>query len=73
MHVFFTDENKLTATSTTASGKPDLYEYDFEAEAGKRLTDLTVDPVEPADVLGVSGASEGGSYVYSRGGWCSAQ
>ena len=62
--VFFIDENKLTSTSTATAGSPDLYEYDFEAEAGKRLTDLTVDATEPADVLGVSGASEDGSDVY---------
>ena len=62
--VYFTDENKLTSTSTATAGAPDLYEYDFQAEAGKRLTDLTVDGVEPADVLGVSGTSQDGSAVY---------
>jgi hypothetical protein len=62
--VYFTDENKLTSTATATAGAPDLYEYDFQAEAGKRLTDLTVDGVEPADVLGVSGASQDGSTVY---------
>ena len=62
--VYFTDENQLTSTSTATAGAPDLYEYDFQAEAGKRLTDLTVDGVEPADVLGVSGASQDGSAVY---------
>jgi hypothetical protein len=62
--VYFTDENRLTSASTAAAGAPDLYEYDFQAEAGRRLTDLTVDRVEPADVLGVSGASQDGSGVY---------
>ncbi len=59
--VFFTDESRLTADSTAVSGKPDLYEYDAGSGA---LTDLTVDGTEPASVLGVSGASEDGAYVY---------
>jgi hypothetical protein len=61
---FFTDANKLTSTSTAVAGKPDLYEYDFEASEGERLKDLTVDTAEAADVLGLSGASEDGSYLY---------
>ncbi len=62
--IFFTDEEKLTSDSTAEAGKPDLYEYDLEKPAGRRLTDLTVNAPEAADVLGVSGASEDGSYVY---------
>jgi hypothetical protein len=62
--VYFTDENRLTSASTATAGAPDLYEYNFEAEAGRRLTDLTVDGIEPADVLGVSGAGQDGSDVY---------
>lgn len=62
--VFFTDEQRLTGTATAESGKPDLYEYDFEAPPGKRLTDLTVDATEPADVQGVSAISQDGSYIY---------
>lgn len=64
--VFFTDENKLTANSTAAAGKPDLYRYDVNPEAGKpgTLTDLTPDADEPAAVAGVLGASEDGTYVY---------
>jgi hypothetical protein len=62
--VFFSDTQRLTSDSTAVAEKPDLYEYDFEAPEGQRLTDLTVDASEPADVLGVSGASEDGSYVY---------
>ncbi len=46
----------------------DLYEYDFDKPIGERLSDLTVDhaPQDPlgADVQGVVGASEDGSYVY---------
>jgi hypothetical protein len=59
--VFFTDESQLTADSTAAGGKPDLYEY---ASDSGDLTDLTVNALEPAGVLGVSGASEDGSYLY---------
>jgi hypothetical protein len=62
--VFFTDENRLTADSKAEPGKPDLYEYDLEKPLGERLTDLTADSAEPADVLGVSGAGEDGSRVY---------
>jgi DNA-binding beta-propeller fold protein YncE len=64
--VFFTDEKSLTSDSTAGPGEPDLYEYSFEAPEKERLTDLTVDvhPGEHADVKGVIGASEDGSYVY---------
>jgi hypothetical protein len=61
---FFTDTARLTASSTAESEKPDLYEYDFEAPEGKRLTDLTADAAEPANVQGVSGVAEDGSDVY---------
>ena len=61
---FFADENRLTTNSTAEPGKPDLYEYDLERPAAQRLTDLTPDASEPADVIGVSGASEDGSYLY---------
>jgi hypothetical protein len=66
--VFFTDENQLTKKSTAEAGEPDLYEYDLEAPAGERLSDLSV-PVKPgpgmdADVRGVVGTSEDGSSVY---------
>jgi hypothetical protein len=61
--VFFTDERQLTPDATAAGGAPDLYEYDVESG---QLTDLTVDghTGEHADVQGVVGASEEGSYVY---------
>ena len=59
--VFFTDPNRLTEASTAAAGQSDLYEY--EVESGQ-LLDLTVDPGAHADVQGVIGASEDGSYVY---------
>jgi hypothetical protein len=46
----------------------DLYEYDFEKPEGQRLTDLSVDSAHTdplgADVQGVVGASEDGTYVY---------
>jgi hypothetical protein len=46
----------------------DIYEYDLSKPAGKRLTDLTVDhnPSDAlgADVQGVIGVSEDGSYAY---------
>ena len=59
--VFLTDEHQLTAEATATAGKPDLYEYDVETG---ELTDLTVSPSEPADVLGYEGSSEDGSYLY---------
>jgi hypothetical protein len=61
---FFTDERKLTEDSKAQTGKPDLYEYDLQRPAGERLADLTADAPEPADVLGLSGISGDGSYVY---------
>lgn len=46
----------------------DLYEYDAEKPVGQRLTDLTVDSNGSdslgADVQGVAGISQDGSYVY---------
>ncbi len=71
--VFFTSPGRLTEGST-APGQPgrdgDLYVFEVtsgptEPLAG-RLTDLTVDDHagETAEVLGVIGASEDGSYVY---------
>jgi hypothetical protein len=66
--VFFTDERRLTVGSTAAPGEPDLYEYEFTSEPGAsgKLVDLTVDghSGEHADVQGVLGVSEDGSYVY---------
>lgn len=60
--VFFTDESRLTADSTAAAGKPDLYEYNVEIGG---LVDLTVAGAgERAAVDGVVGASEDGEYVY---------
>ncbi|HEX4188948.1 MAG TPA: fibronectin type III domain-containing protein [Solirubrobacteraceae bacterium] len=66
--VFFTDENRLTSDSTAALGEPDLYEYDL---ATGDLVDLTVETAgveanvgEHANVQGLLGASEDGSYVY---------
>ncbi len=62
--VFFTDIHRLTQDSTAGSGSPDLYRYDFAAPAGAKLTDLTAGGGEPANVHGVVGASDDGSYVY---------
>ena len=69
--VYFTSKAALTKESNTgsegASGEEDagndLYRYDAETGA---LTDLTVDAMDPdgADVQGVVGSSEDGSYVY---------
>ncbi len=62
--IFFLDKGHLTAKSSV-SGE-DLYEYDFNAPPGSRLTDLSIDPNagEAAGVFQVIGASEDGSYVY---------
>ena len=62
--IFFLDSGRLMADSSP-SGE-DLYEYNVNAPAGSRLTDLTVDPHtgRSADVRMVLGASEDGSYVY---------
>jgi DNA-binding beta-propeller fold protein YncE len=70
--VFFTSSQQLTASSTASSegGDADLYEFETTNSASEppagRLTDLTVaaHAGEHADVRGVIGASEDGSYVY---------
>ena len=70
--VFFTDTQRLTADSTAASAKPDLYMCQVVVDGAGHLacdlTDLTanhIDPAEPANVLGaVIGAAEDGSSVY---------
>lgn len=73
--VFFTSKADLTSSSYTGTvltpeeqvDRGDLYEYDLET---KTLTDLSVDANLPADeelgadVQGVLGASNDGSYVY---------
>ncbi|HTA14495.1 MAG TPA: hypothetical protein VK781_06515 [Solirubrobacteraceae bacterium] len=67
--VFFTNSERLTADSTASEGE-DLYEFEvINGETGSltgKLTDLTVDQRagESAEVQGVIGASEDGSYVY---------
>ncbi len=78
--IFFTSTGRLTPNSTASGntaqeetagyGVEDLYV--FEVTSGKseplagKLTDLSIDPNagETADVLGVIGTSEDGSYVY---------
>jgi hypothetical protein len=68
--IFFLDEERLTEGSSPQSKAPDLYEYNFAAPVGSRLTDLTPDviPGESASVASVIGASEDGSYVYFTAG-----
>jgi hypothetical protein len=67
--VFFTSHNRLTADSTAHGGAEDLYVFELTSGHGEplagKLNDLTVDPNggESADVKGVIGASEDGSYV----------
>lgn len=64
--IFFLDGERLTADSTANKQQPDLYEYDLDAPAGSRLTDLSVSAKlqEPANVAAVQGVSDDGSYVY---------
>jgi hypothetical protein len=67
--VYFTDDRQLTADSNAALGEPDLYVYDFDPPARHpHLTDLTAAVENPgkehANVKGVLGSSEDGSYVY---------
>jgi NHL repeat-containing protein len=58
--VFFTDDASAGLTSSTVAGSgANLYQYDLTSGT---LTDLT--PVSGAQVAGVSGASDDGSYVY---------
>jgi hypothetical protein len=60
--VFFTDERALTSDSTATAGAPDLYEYDV---TDGTLTDISVSAAGThANVRGVLGTSENGSYVY---------
>jgi hypothetical protein len=59
--VFFTDANKLTASSTAEPGEPDLYEYEV---ATGHLSDLSVAASGHANVVAVTGVSENGEYVY---------
>jgi sugar lactone lactonase YvrE len=62
---FFTSPGKLTDDATTGPKDEgaDLYRYDLE---GEELIDLTPDSGDPngADVQGVFGASNDGSYAY---------
>ena len=68
--VLFTDERRLTPGSTAVPGAPDLYQYDLQAPEGQRLVDLSVDETagEHANVEGILGSSEDGSYVYFAAG-----
>jgi len=67
--IFFTDERKLTAGASAQVGEPDLYECQVVQEGGEykcAIVDLTVPALagEHADVQGLLGSSEDGSYVY---------
>lgn len=62
--VFFIADRRLTADSTAGPGQPDLYEYRLNSDNSSSLVDLTVSSGEPANVLGVSGASRDGDRVY---------
>ncbi len=60
-----TEQESEVAVNNSDEGA-DLYEYDLNAPAGSRLTDLSVDTRsgESAGVQNVLGSSEDGSYVY---------
>jgi WD40-like Beta Propeller Repeat len=67
--VYFSDEQQLTSDSGASAGNPDLYECDVvEGEGGELecdLTDLTPERSgEGGYLVGVSGASADGSYLY---------
>ncbi len=65
--IFFADSYKLTEDSTASGGGyGDLYRFEPDAPESSGLTDLVVDHEDPggAEVQGVLGASEDGSYVY---------
>ena len=57
--VFFTSAQSLLPGAETEN----LYEYDFNAPRGKRVSQISAGPT-PAEVLGVSRVSEDGSHVY---------
>ncbi len=61
--VYFTANAGLSAE--TSAGGTDLYEYDFAAPEGERLTDLSVEEAEGgAEVGGLLGFADDGSHVY---------
>ncbi len=59
-HAFFTSEEELTDEASTATGTEDLYRFDAAAPTNERLTDLA----PGAEVRGVLGYSDDGSFVY---------
>lgn len=63
--VFFTDEASAGLTATTVEGSgANLYEYELPSETGASGTLVDLTPGVQAEVLGMSGVSEDGSYVY---------
>lgn len=59
--VVFADSRVLTSGAPSSESKPVLYEYDVETGV---LADVTTPASGPAGVLGYSGSSEDGSYLY---------
>ena len=62
--VYFTSSGELTTQSNTGPGNEgqDLYQYDVKT---RTLADLTIDDVASgADIQGVVGTAEDGSYIY---------
>jgi hypothetical protein len=65
--IFFLDSGRLMADSSP--GGEDLYEYDLQAPAGSRLSDLSAaSPGQSADVSALLGIGGDGSYVYFAAG-----
>lgn len=67
--IFFTDQQQLTPDSAASAERPELYRCDVvEGEGGELecdLSDLSAGVSgQSADVVGVPGASDDGSYVY---------
>ena len=66
--IFFADRHPLTADATEGGGggRGDLYRFEPKAPENERLGDLTPDHIEEegAEVQGILGASEDGSYLY---------
>jgi hypothetical protein len=59
--VYFTSDRALTFPSSAQAGRPDLYEYDVE---NQQIVNLTVAPSGTANVRGISGGSDDGSFLY---------
>ncbi len=63
--VFFTDDASAGLTKSTQAGSGvNLYEYELPSAADTPGTLIDLTPAANAEVLGISGISEDGSYVY---------